>query len=310
MRVLLTGATGFIGSHLARLLVAGGHQVFAVVRPKSDRWRIQDVERSLELIAGDLERIDELVEELDRVRPEICLHVGWRGRSGTGESAEGNLESLRASLCLVRTVLRQGCPRLVVAGSCFEYGVGPEVLTEESAVGPRDLYGACKHALHLVLEQLAGSTGASVAWTRIFYVYGPYEDARRLLPSVILALLRGDHACTTAGEQVRDYLHVEDVASAIWAVARAPLVGAVNIASGRPVTVRSLAESAAALLGRPDRLRLGALPYRPEEPMVIQASARRLREEVGWVPRYDLATGLAHTVRWWQGEQGQTRWRR
>ncbi len=309
MRILLTGVTGFIGSHLARLLVGEGHQVFAVVRPKSDRWRIGDIEPALELIVGDLERIEEIAEELDRLRPEVCVHAAWRGWSGGAEAAEGNLESLRASLTFARAVLEVGCPRLVVTGTCFEYEIGPERLTEDSALRPHDLYGACKHALHLVLEPLARTRGASLAWPRIFYTYGPYEDARRLLPSVVRALLRGEHARTTAGAQIRDYLHVEDVASAIWAVARSPLSGAVDIASGIPVTIRSVAELAASLVGRSDRLQLGALPYRPGEPMVIQASGRRLREEVGWTPRYDLAAGLAQTVTWWRGEQGRARWR-
>jgi nucleoside-diphosphate-sugar epimerase len=311
MRILLTGVTGFIGSHLARRLVEEGHRVFALVRPKSDRWRIGDVEPALELIVGDLERLEDVAGELHRAQPEICLHLAWRGWSGTAESADGNLESLRSSLNFAHAVLQTGCPRLIVAGTCFEYDVvGSGVLTEESAVRPHDLYGACKHALHLVLEQLARTAGSSLAWPRIFYTYGPHEDPRRLLPSVLCALLRGDVARTTGGAQVRDYLHVEDVASALWAVARSPVVGAINIASGVPVTVRSVAEAAAAVVGARDRLHVGALPYRPGEPMVIQASGRRLREDVGWTPRYDLATGLAQTVRWWQGEQGRQLWRR
>src|SRR5437773_1828569 len=125
MRVLLTGVTGFIGSHVARLLVGEGHRVFAVVRPKSDRWRIQDVEPGLDVIVGDLDRIDDVADELERAAPEICLHLAWRGWSGVTESAEGNLESLRASLAFARAVLQRGCPRLVVAGTCFEYDRGP-----------------------------------------------------------------------------------------------------------------------------------------------------------------------------------------
>jgi nucleoside-diphosphate-sugar epimerase len=168
-------------------------------------------------------------------------------------------------------------------------------------VRPHDLYGASKHALHLVLEQLVRQAGASLAWPRVFYTYGPYEDPRRLLPSVVRALARGDPAPMTGGEQIRDYMHVEDVAAAVWAVARSQHVGAINIASGTPTTVRVLAETAAQLLDRREGLCVGALPYRPGEPMVIQASAQRLREEIGWRPRYDLARGLAETVRWWRG---------
>ena len=101
---------------------------------------------------------------------------------------------------------------------------------------------------------------------------------------------------------MRDYLHVEDVASAIWRVATSDLTGAVNIASGEPVTIADLATRIGRLLGRPELVQLGAMPYRPDEPMRILADAATLRQRLGWTPRFDLDRGLADTVRWWKPE--------
>lgn len=303
MRVLLTGATGFIGSHVAHTVVARGHEVHAIVRPGSSRWRIADIEDRLHVIEGDLDQPAALAPALAAARADICLHLAWQGWSGVGGFAQGNLESVYRSLNFARAVLQSGCRRLLITGTCFEYQVRDEVLTEDSPVVPHDLYGASKHAVHVVAEQIANLDGAALVWPRIFYTFGPYEDARRLVPSVVGALLRGEAAPMTAGAQVRDYLHVADVASALWAIADSDYTGAINVASGTAVSLRDLATTAAAFAGGADRLQFGALPYRAGEPMVLRASGGRLRDVIGWRPAFDLRSGLAETVAWWKARQ-------
>jgi nucleoside-diphosphate-sugar epimerase len=304
MRVLLTGATGFIGSHIARLLVAEGHTVIAIVRPQSSRWRIQDIEDRLEILSGDAYRLNGLRPELDRVSADICLHMAWD--STDGWAAPSNVDCVAGSVTLLRAVLEGGCKRLIVAGSAFEYRAAEGALSEESVVEPHDLYGASKQAVHLVAAQLAKMHGASLVWLRIFNTYGTYDDQRRLVPSIVRALLNDETVATTGGAQIRDYTHADDVASAIWQVATSGYEGPINIASGVPVTVREVALTTARLLGKTDKLRLGEIPYPPREPMLLLADARRLREQIGWTPRYDIETGLANTVEWlrqWYGQR-------
>lgn len=298
-RVLLTGATGFIGSHLARLLVREGHEVTAIIRPGSDRWRIGDIESQLCIIAGDLRALSGVADRLRARRPDICIHLAWQGWSGKAE-ADANLSSLGLSLELLRMMPDLSCRRFVAAGTCFEYGITCERLAEATPLTPHDLYGACKKSLFEVAQQFSLLTGVSTATPRIFYSYGPYEDARRLVPSITQALLRGEAAKVTPGEQVRDYLHVADIASAIWTLARSDITGAVNIASGEPVTIAQVARQIGELLERPQLIHLGALKYRDGEPMHILADATTLRKELRWSPRFDLVRGLAQTVEWWQ----------
>ena len=148
---------------------------------------------------------------------------------------------------------------------------------------------------------MCDGTATSLAWARLFYLYGPYEDPRRLVPAVTLALLEGRSVPTTAGEQLRDFLHVDDVARALVAVAESDLVGAVNIASGRPVTVREIVERLGHLVGRPELVELGALPYAPGDPMVVAADVAKLAG-TGFTPDWTLEEGLSDAVSWWKAE--------
>ena len=301
-RVLITGAAGFIGSHLARLLIREGHEVFAILRPQADRWRLTGLEQDLVVIDGDLRALPELRDRLRAARPDVCLHLAWHGWSGTAD-AEENLSSLGVSLDLLRMMPDLSCRRFVNVGTCFEYAAS-DSMTETTPLNPRELYGTCKKSLFEVAQQFSALTGVSVVTPRVFYSYGPFEDVRRLLPSVTLPLLRGEAAEVTPGAQVRDYLHVEDVASAIWAIAASDLTGAVNVASGEAVTITDIATRVGLLLGRPDLIRVGAMPYRPGESMRIVGDATRLRERLGWSPRFNLDSGLAETVRWWESRVG------
>ena len=304
-RVLLTGAAGFIGSHVARLLVAEGHDVFAIVAPESDRWRLADIEHDIVIIDADLRALQTVRGRLREVRPEICVHLAWRGWSGKA-NPDDNISSLGVSLELLRMMPELSCGRFVAVGTCFEYAPTAERLTEATPLCPHELYGTCKKALFEVAEQFSMMTGVSIVTPRVFYSYGPFEDIRRLVPSVACALLDGRVAEVTPGAQIRDYLHVEDVASAVWKVAASQLVGAVNVASAEPVTVGDIADRVGRLIGRPDLVRFGAIPYRPGEPAQLLGDATRLREEVGWAPRFDLDHGLAATVRWWESRRGRS----
>lgn len=299
MRLFLTGATGFIGSHLARRLVREGCEVTALVRPGADRRRLADVQNRLTIVEGDLRAPRELARALQATAPEVCVHLAW---CATGDylHADENLAFVSASVGLLPVLNEAGCRRIVLAGTCVEYDTTPGLLTEASPIRPRTLYAACKQALWLMTEQFAHARTWSAVSAKLFQVYGPDEHEARLVPRVIRSLRAGEPCSLTSGDQRRDFLHVEDVAAALAALARSEITGPVNVGGSAHVPVAEVARELGHLLGRPDLIRLGALPPRADEPPCLCASPGRWQAELGWTPRYNLPEGLRHTVDWWR----------
>jgi nucleoside-diphosphate-sugar epimerase len=293
-RVLVTGANGFVGRHCLAPLAAAGFEVHAISRagtgPDGPCWHRADL--------LDSAAVSALV---DAVRPTHLLHLAWYTTHRLFWTAPENLAWVRGSLALVEAFARADGRRAVLAGTCAEYdprfGFCSEGVTP---LAPATLYGTSKHALHLVAEAFASGNGVSLAWARLFFLYGPGEPAGRFVPAVVAALLRGEPALLTHGNQVRDFLAVGDVADALVALLDSPVEGPVNVASGVPTSLRDLATSLAGRLGRPDLLRFGAVPAPPGESPFLVADVRRLKEEVAWSPRRDPNEGPDATVAWWK----------
>ena len=293
MRVLLTGAAGFIGSHIARQLARERHEVHALVRPQTDLWRIEDIESSLQFVHGDLLDPSFILQSPSF---ESCIHLAWYVEPGKYLHSPVNKDWVEASLRLARSLRDAGCRRFVAAGTCFEYVTSDPPQRESTPTAPSTIYVQSKLELFHALQ----SIDMDSAWVRFFYQYGPYEDPRRLVPLVIKSLREGREANVVTGDRLRDYLHIEDVASAVCAVAQSTLTGAVNIGSGVRLTGRDVVLTIGQLLDRVDLIRFGAFPYSPTEPMHILADNTKLREGTGWKPRYNLESGLRQTIEWWK----------
>jgi nucleoside-diphosphate-sugar epimerase len=294
-RVLLSGASGFIGAHALEVLLARGHEVHAVAR-RAEAPRAGVVWHEADLLApGAAERLAR------EVRAERLLHLAWYALPGSFWSAPENERWIDASLRLLRAFGESGGSRAVLAGTCAEYRWGAEVLRErDTPLEPATLYGACKHATHVAGSAVAEQLGVSFAWGRVFLLYGPGEPPGRLVSSVARGLLAGVEVPTTDGHQTRDLMHVRDVASALVALLASDVRGAVNIATGDPVEVRRLVTLVAQAAGGLERVRFGALPARAGDPEVIAGDPSRLREEVGFRAAVGLERGIAETIEWWR----------
>ena len=279
-RVLLTGASGFIGRHVAAALRMRGHEVIAPGRADFD------------LLAEGGPRA-----AVEAAQAQALVHLAWYAEHGRFWEAEVNDDWARATVSLVEAFVATGGRRAVLAGSCAEYRWDDSTCDERSTpIEPAHRYGRAKDAARRGAEAVAREHGLSLAWARIFFTFGPGEPAERLVPSIATAVLEGRPAEMTHGEQVRDWLYVEDLADAFVALLDSGVEGPVNLAAGSAISLREMALAAARAAGDETLVRPGVLSARSDEPRRIVAGTQRLREEVAWAPLIGLDKGLARTV--------------
>lgn len=296
-RVLVTGASGFVGRWTLEPLLAAGYEVHAVCRrepppaPAGVRWQRAD------LLAPDGH--DALLAE---VAPTHLLHLAWHAEHTSFWTSAENVRWAAATLALVHAFAAHGGNRVAVAGTCAEYRWGDAGRCVEgiTPLEPATLYGVAKHATHTLLDAAQDGLGIELAWGRIFLLYGPGEAPQRLVAAVASALVAGERAATGDGTQVRDFLHVGDVGAALVALLDSPVCGAVNIGSGVGLALLEVITEIGVAVGRPDLLDVGALASRPGDPAQLVADVTRLRDEVGFVPSFELRDGIEQTVAWWR----------
>ena len=298
-QVLLTGATGFIGRQALLPLIARGFDVHCTYRIKKPD--ILSDEQNVTWHKIDLLNKNDVKKLFESVSPAYLLHLAWDVTPGSYLESTNNFNWLVSSLHLLHEFAESGGRRAVCAGTCFEYDLRYGYCTENlTPTLPSTYYGSCKHEFQLIGEKYAGKAGFDFAWGRIFYPYGPYEDPKRLVPSVIKSLLNGETAQCTHGNQIRDFLHVADVADAFVTLLDSEINGVVNIGSGKPVSLKELVLQIGKNLGKENDIRLGALPARENEPLFIVANTNRLKNEVRWCQKYSLEDGVMDTISWWK----------
>lgn len=304
--VLVTGASGFIGSHLTRRLLAEGFPVVATYRNPEQLYRLEAVQRRVVLARVDL--LDrEAVEALfhaHRFRWVVhCAAHGVRAEWGSGNEVVDM--NVGATVTLATLAAQAEVERFVYIGSGFEYEPRACPIAEDAPLRPVNLYGAAKAAGWVVLDCLQRIHGLPLVTVRPFSVYGPGEHPRKFVPHVITAALRRESIPLTHGYQVRDYVFVEDVVEAIiLAIRQWGGVGRVyNVGAGPQgaMSIRVLAETVVRLCGASENLiRYGEVESKRPEPLVLVADPTRASVELGWRPRVSLDEGLRVTIEWYQ----------
>jgi nucleoside-diphosphate-sugar epimerase len=299
-QVLITGATGFIGSACLRHTLVGRAEIHALSRHVPAHASRQCTFHHADLF--DSATVDDLMGSL---RPSHLLHLAWTTTPGQYWRSAANRYWLSASLHLLRQFAAAGGKRAVLVGSCAEYSWQPGGVCHElrTPLQPASEYGRCKNELCQQAEALCREAGIELAWARLFFVYGPGEQPARLIPTVVQGLLAGRPVDCTSGVQERDFLHVDDVADALWRLLFSTWTGTVNVASGEPVSIRTLVEQVGEMLGRADLLRFGARPMPADEPPLLVADVERLQQALAWKPSIGLGPGIADVIAWWQERQ-------
>ena len=236
--------------------------------------------------------------------PDAVLHLAWSGVANAARFDRTQItDNVQTACALTEAAIAAGASAFIGIGSQGEYGAGTE-MREDALPHPTSLYGAAKVATHFLTAQLAHQSGLRHAWLRLFSTYGPADNDGWLIPTLITEMLAGRRPKTTLGTQYWDWLHIDDVAGAILAVATTPQAeGIFNLGSGQPTQVRAVVERLRDLIAPEMELLFGEIPFRPDQVMHMQADISRLTAATGWTPQISIDAGLASTVAWYRGHQ-------
>ena len=268
-RVLITGASGFVGRQIIRSLDQEDIDLIPVVREGkkyefSNFKNVHKVITSKDIFSEDESWWEEQCQGID-----IVIHAAWYVEPGNYQESPKNIDCLIGSLKLARGAVKAGVNRFLGLGTCAEYDQSQGLLTIDTPLKPFTTYAAAKASLFVTLSQWLPNQGVNFAWVRLFYLYGEGEDQRRLVPYVRSQILQGDYVELTSGKQIRDFMDVTDVGKKIANISMSDQNGPINICSGIPITVRQLVEQIADEYGRKDLLRFNAREDNPFDPIRV-----------------------------------------
>ena len=287
MRVLVTGPSGFIGTHILRRLLTETCELHAVNRT----GRGED--GPIHWHSVDLCNLLQAQALITAVRPTHLLHGAWVATPRIYGHSPENRDWLQASLALAWAFGEQGGTRFVGVGSSAEYAPGDlPCIEDETPIRPATIYGKCKAACWLGVQAAAQHHGFSAAWGRVFLPYGPGDPTQRLVPTVLAAIEAGKPLEMTHGEQLRDFIYAPDAADLLVRILLSPHTGAFNIGTGHGSTIRSVIEYLADYRGGRELLQFGAIRPPAGEPRILVANLTKVRTQLGWSAPTSIEAGL------------------
>ncbi len=297
-KVLITGATGHFGSVLTRFLCRAGAQVTALVRPKADLRRIQDITAQVEFYRADI-RDKNMIRLAERIgSADIFYHLAAYGVAAVDNDPQIILETnVQGTLNALELARKLNVRRFVYCGSCFEYGSGRN-LSEKSRLNPLSEYGVSKAAGGILAQAFGRKYGVPVVSLRPFTLYGPAEGPQRLMSHVITSVLAGQDVTLTSALHKRDFVFVEDAAQAFLCAAMARGIDGqtLNVASGRAVAVKDVVATIMRLMKARAKVQFEAIALRPTDVPVLSGSTRKAKEFLRWEAATSLEKGIGQTL--------------
>ena len=299
-RILITGATGFIGRRLVQRMAKAGAQIYAGIAPDEEPERIAELPGQVHHVTFDLRDAEAVCGAVSEAAPQVVFHLAAVGVTDPRTDPHLALAVNVGGTLRLLEALRahpsepDGIRRVVLVGTCYEYGARETV----EGLDPFNTYAASKVAAWAFGRVYWRAHSLPIVTVRPFQVYGPGQPACTLVPSAIRAALAGEDFPMTPGEQKRDFVYVDDVVSGLLVTARVPGIEgcSLDLGTGRVHTLRHVVEHIWTMTGARGQMLPGALPYRPGDVMYLAADADRTASLTGWRARVMLEEGLRHTI--------------
>ena len=303
--VFLTGATGFIGSHLLKRLVKEGCNVHISIRQDSSLWRIEKfkndfITHKIDLI--DFETVKSLIQQ---IKPNIIFHLASYGVDYRQQNIYRAIDvNVIASANLFEAFLANNGHKFIYTGTCLEYGHKSVPVSEFDALVPIGIYGATKtSSVHILSNMTTSMESGKLIVLRPTGVFGEYEGIHKFVPQVIDKLINKTPVEMTPGEQMRDYIYIDDLIDAYILAAVVPLenkMEIINIGSGKGIAMKDFALMISKQIDVSNNLlQFGAVPYRLDEMMYLVANIDKAKSLLRWEPKVTIEKGLEHTIKWY-----------
>jgi len=306
IRVLVTGAAGFIGSHLSRELVGRNAEVFLIDKPGISTARIEDILDKVRVHYVDITDFSSLKNSIREIRPQKIFHLAayvdvTRDWAIVDKMINVNI---KGTLNLLRSLEGVNYDCFVNTGTCEEYGDNPTPFSEDQVPNPVSPYSASKVSTTMFCQMLHKTVNLPIVTVRPLIAYGPGQESQMLIPSLIKNALNGKSFKMTKGEQTRQFNYIDDVVEGFILAGTTPeAIGEViNLGSGAEYRIKDVAKMILNLMGNPIKLEIGALPYRPGETMHFYCSNEKEKKILGWRPNIPLKVGLKRTIDWYKNE--------
>jgi nucleoside-diphosphate-sugar epimerase len=303
-RVLVTGASGFVGANLARRLLDEGHGVHLLLRANHNPWRLEDIRKDVAVYEADLTDREGLQKAMNRARPEWVFHLAAHGAYPNQTDLDQMIATnIQGTANLLRAAERVGAEAFVNSGSSSEYGYKDHAPSEDELTEPNSHYAVTKVAATNLCRLAGQREGSRVVTLRLYSVYGPYEEPSRLVPTLIVQGLAGKLPPLVNPDVARDYVHVDDACEAFLLAASTPdqPPGVVyNVGSGAQTTLRQIVDATRQLLNVQAAPVWGSMPDRSWDTNVWVSDPSRIMRDLGWTPKLDLEDGLLTTIDWFK----------
>lgn len=282
MKVLVTGATGFIGNYVVEELLRKNCLVIAS-SANQQKAELAPWFSNVTYIPFNFADFNPAVNYYNFFnKPDLMIHLAWEGLPNYKSSFHEEV-NLPRHLAFLSNLITNGLTDLTITGTCFEYGMQEGCLREDMPALPNNPYGKAKDTLRKELERLQSEYSFILKWARLFYMYGKGQNPNSLLSQLDRALINGDAIFNmSGGEQIRDFLPVEKVASNIVKIAlQKKITGVINCCSGEPITVKTFVENYLAQQQKKITLNLGFYPYPDYEPMYFWGDVTKFKRISG-----------------------------